>query len=184
LSHVQPSFDALVSAAKEALDMLFSEADLLRYTQSRHPPLLTQDQLLNAQTVGYVQYKLCFSCHLMSDKQRQLVRSFRSVALNKFFWPLTRSPSSIMRSHGGRLRTKGPNSSDDPRRSSYGTTCLWMSYRWHRRSLTMPWRHVGSIPQCMLSPPGLYVPEIAFQIAFLHMKPYHHHFPTFVSHLH
>ena len=82
LSHVQPSFDALVSAAKEALDMLFSEPDLLRYTQSRHPPLLTRDQLLNAQTVGYVQYKLCFSCHLLSDKQRQLVRSFRIVAVS------------------------------------------------------------------------------------------------------
>ena len=60
-----------------------------------------------------------------------------------------------------------------------------MSYRWRRQSLTVPWLHVGSIPQRMLSPrPGLYVPEIAFQVALLHMRPYHQRFPTFVSHMH
>jgi hypothetical protein len=76
---VQPSFDSLVTAAKEALDTLFLEADLLRYIRSPTPPLLTQDQLLDAQTVGYVQYKLCFSCHLLSDWQRALVRFYPIV---------------------------------------------------------------------------------------------------------
>jgi hypothetical protein len=73
LSHVQPSFDMLVSTAKKALDALFSPADVLHYIQSQTPPMLTQDQLFNAQIVGYVQYKLCFSCHLLNEEQQARV---------------------------------------------------------------------------------------------------------------
>ena len=75
-SHVQPSFDTLVSAAEKALDALFSDADMLRYISSETPPLLTQSQLLNAQTVGYVQFTMQFSCHLLSEEQRARVSVF------------------------------------------------------------------------------------------------------------
>ena len=71
-SHVPLSFQKLVSSAKEALDALFLPDDVLHYIQSK-TPLLTQDQLNNAKIVGYVQYKLCFSCHLLNEEKEARV---------------------------------------------------------------------------------------------------------------
>jgi len=71
-AHVQPSFDDLVSAAKYALDALFSEIGVMQYARSPTTPLLTRDQLFHAQTVGSVQYKLYLSYSLLNDEQRSL----------------------------------------------------------------------------------------------------------------
>jgi hypothetical protein len=129
------------------LDKLFSEADTLRYIMSPTPTLLSQDQLLNAQTVGYVQYKLYFSYSLLSDEKRALVR-FLSPSCSyysRYSLDAMRVRLSIVISRGGSWRTNGRSCFNEPRRSLFGITCLWMSYRWFRRSWTTLWLCVGLI---------------------------------------
>jgi hypothetical protein len=73
-SHVQPSFQSLVNAARDALLDLFSSPEsLLGCIQEINYP--TQNQLFLARVVGLTQFKLYFSYLLLSRERKTEVGS-------------------------------------------------------------------------------------------------------------
>jgi len=115
-THLQPTFDELVYYAQDALEKLFQPASVLRYIHSQPPRLPTEHQLLNAMIVGHVQFKLCFSCHLLSEEQRAKVHPpfimsfFSTMAACLLFLRKFAQPSlSTTILPGDRWWMKGPN---------------------------------------------------------------------------
>jgi len=75
-SHVQPSFQSLVHAARDALQKLFSPLEnLLDCIQEMPPTYPTRDQLFLSRVVGLTQFKLYFSYLLLSRDMKTKVNS-------------------------------------------------------------------------------------------------------------
>ena len=80
VSHVQPSFQSLVDAARDALQNLFSPVEGLlgcvRDIPSTYP---TQEQLFHARIIGLTQFKLYFSYLLLTKEEKTEVRDRLSL---------------------------------------------------------------------------------------------------------
>jgi hypothetical protein len=72
--HVQPSFQSLVDAARDALQTLFPPRDrLLGYIREIPPKYPTEEQLMLSRIVGLTQFKLYFSYLLLTKDKREEV---------------------------------------------------------------------------------------------------------------
>ena len=71
VSHVQPSFQSLVDAARDALQNLFSPVErLLEYIRDVPSTYPTQEQLFHARVIGLTQFKLYFSYLLLTKEEK------------------------------------------------------------------------------------------------------------------
>jgi hypothetical protein len=78
-SHVQPSFQSLVHAARDALQSLFLPWECLMGSIQEIPAYPTRDQLFHTRVVGLAQFELYFSYQLLSRERKTEVSSATPV---------------------------------------------------------------------------------------------------------
>jgi hypothetical protein len=81
-SHVQPTWEALIATARDALDNLFlPPTRLLRCIRESPPDYPTREHLFYARLVGLTQFYIYFSYLVMPEDKRNEVSSTSLIAL-------------------------------------------------------------------------------------------------------